>query len=117
MSTHEPQEDTSEGTPVRLPAENLVIKLTSVIAGIGGLIFLISWLINLRFHVNGMARDIVLIKTSVQALNRVGELDTKLEELRRYGSEVSRKSAADVDKLRQDFEMHKAMTMGEKKNP
>ena len=93
-----------------VPGENITVKIASVVAFLAVFGSSVWWARGLQSDVRAVQSDVAMIKISVQALDKMANLQGDVRELRQYGSDVSRKLERDVIELRRDFELHKATT-------
>jgi hypothetical protein len=93
-----------------VPGENITVKVVTVVTFLtifGGGVW---WARGLQSDVRSVQLDVASIRLSVAQLDKISSIQADVGELRRYGSDVSRKLERDVIELRRDFELHKATT-------
>ena len=106
--TEQPNDVMTDETKTITERSTLTISL--VISLVGGLIAFTWFISRLQSDVKTIQNDLSGIKTSIQNLSKVDQLQTELRELKQYGSDVSRKLALDFIDLKRDFELHKVQT-------
>src|SRR5512147_1020106 len=108
-------EDATKGS---LWVENLGLRIGTVaaiaifvIGCLGTFVALVVWAVNLQNDVRGVQRDVTAIKSSVSGLSQISELQLKLEDLRKNGSDAVRDLSKELEQLRTEFRVHVLTTV------
>jgi hypothetical protein len=108
--TEAEERDEVRGEESSLIGEKSVVRLSLAIAVASGVVVFTYWCATLQADVRGVQRDLTTIRQAVAGLDKISSIENAINELNRFGSENSRKTANDLQELRKDFEMYKAMS-------